>query len=154
MPPLLRLRSRRAGFALVDITIALAVLAIALGTLVGSVFWAMRLEEVNAETAAATQRLQALLEGMEDRPIAELYAMYNADRSDDPDSGHDYLADLRVTEASLVVGKKAAPAVSVRFPENELGLDPDQTSLLVTLRLDWEGISGPRSMELSTRLRP
>ena len=42
-----RPETARAGFSLVDVCVALAILAIALGTLVGSVFWAMRLEEVN-----------------------------------------------------------------------------------------------------------
>lgn len=147
-------RPGRAGFALVDVSIALAILAIALGTLVGSIFWAMRLEEANAETAAASQRLQALLEGLQGRPIEELYAMYNADPADDPEPGRDYLAELAVTEPILTVGKKTPPVVRVSFPENAAGLDPDQTTLAVVLRLEWEGAAGPRAMEIGTRVRP
>ncbi len=142
----------RAGFSLVDVCVSIAILAIGLGTLVGSVFWATRLELVNEETASASQRVRALLEGMNAMPIGEVYAAYNADPDDDPDKARDYLAELAVEDPLLVVGKKGAPVVSVSFPadpENELL----ENRLTVSLRLEWEGASGPRAVEMSTLLR-
>jgi len=142
----------RAGFSLVDVCVAMAILAIALGTLVGSVFWAMRLEEVNEETAAANQHVRAMLEGMNEMPIEQVYAAYNADAGDNPDKARDYFAELAVEDPLLVVGKKTDPTVSVSFPqdpENELL----ENRLTIALRLDWEGASGPRTVEMSTLLR-
>lgn len=134
-------------------SVALAVLAIALGTLVGSVFWAMRLEDVNAETAAASQRLRAILETLGARPIEETFATYNDDPNDDPVLDHDALAALAGTDPVLVIGKRAPPRVMVSFPENAGGLDPEQTTLLTIVRLEWDGATGPRAIETTTRLR-
>lgn len=144
--------AERAGFSLVDVCVSLAILTIGLGTLLGSVFWATRLEVVNEETAAASQRVRALLERLNDMLIEEVYAAYNADPDDDPDKGRDYLAELAITDPLLVVGKKTAPVVDVSFPaepEKELL----ENRLTVSMRLAWEGAAGPRTVEMSTLLR-
>ena len=147
-----RFCAKRSAFALVDVCVALAILAVALGTLVGSVFWAMRLEEVNEEKAAASQRLRALLEEFSALPIEDVYAAYNADPSDDP-PGYDARAVLEIHDPLLVVGKKESPTVLVSFHGNEAELDPDATVLPITLRLEWEGASGPCNAVVSTVLR-
>jgi hypothetical protein len=145
--------TRRAGFSLVDVAVALAILAISLGTLLGSVFWAMRLEEANEESATASQHLRSVLEQLRARPMSEVYAAFNADPDDDPRPGVDELGALVSADPILHVGKKHAPVLAIRFPEDEDRLDPGQTTLPVLVRLEWEGTSGPRSVELSACLR-
>jgi len=168
------------GFTLVDVCVALFILAIALGTLVGSIFYALRLEEVNAETVAASQMARAILEDLNTTNFADVYASYNSTPADDPDPKHDCLADLQVHERLLQFGGKGEPTVSVVFPNDKLGqlredLDDkslgmprdlngdaltdsadhsgDYVILPLTLRLAWEGITGPRTLEMSTLLR-
>lgn len=147
-----RPRSARQGFTLVDVCIALGVLAIGLGTLVGTVFWAMRLEEANEETAAASQSARAMLERLNAMPIEEVYAAYNEDPRDDPDPERDYLGELLVDDPLLVVGKKTGPVVSVRFPP-DVADQLAANQLPITMRLEWQGASGERAVELSTLLR-
>ncbi len=144
--------SSRAGFSLVDVCVAIAILAIALGTLVGTVFWAMRLEEANEEAAAASQSVRTMLEGMNAMPIEEVYAAYNADPADNPDAGRDYFADLQVDDPVLIVGKKSAPDLAVIFPD-DVADRLAENSLPITLRLEWEGAAGQRSVVVSTVLR-
>lgn len=147
-----RPRSARDGFSLVDVCVALAILAIALGTLVGTVFWALRLDEANEEAAAASQNVRALLEGMHAMPIEEVYAAYNEDPQDDPDPQRDYFGELQVDDPLLVIGKKHGPEVAVSFPD-DVADQLAANTLPITLRLDWEGASGPRSAVMSTVLR-
>lgn len=174
-----RPKSRRAGFSLVDVCVALAILAIALGTLIGSVFYALRLEEANEETAAASQLMRTLFERIDAQPFEEIYASYNQSPDDDPDPGVDYLALLENDDPLLTLGRKGGPEIEVLFPGDgielrEDGVDPalgmprdlngdsgtdgldhsgDYELLPITLRLTWDGASGPRSLEMSTLLR-
>jgi hypothetical protein len=131
---------------------ALAILAVALGTLVGSLFWALRIEEGNEETVTASQLVRARLETLQQMGIANLYAAYNGDPSDDPDPNHDYPADLRVDDELLVAGKKGAPAVTLTFPGDPVA-ELAENRLTVALRIEWEGTAGPRSVERTTILR-
>jgi hypothetical protein len=146
-----RSRSARSGFTLVDVCIAVAILAIALGVLLGTVFWAMRLDEVNEETAAASQGVRSLLESLNGMPLDEVYAAYNEDPRDDP-SGRDYREYLAVHDPLLRVGKNTAPLVRVSFPEGA-EIELAERRLPVTLRLEWEGSSGPREVQMTTLLR-
>ena len=131
---------------------ALAILAAALGTLVGSLFWALRIEEGNEETAAASQLLRARLEGLQQLGIANVYAAYNEDPNDDPNPGHDYLADLGVTDPLLVAGKQAAPVLNLSFPGDPV-TELAENRLTIALRIEWSSTSGPRSVERTTILR-
>lgn len=150
--------SARDGFSLVDVCVALFILAIALGALIGSVFFAMRLEQANEETAAASQTMRTMVERINAMPFADVYAAYNADPEDDPDPGVDYLALLTagIENPLLAMNQQGGPAVKVVFPADEPGgVKPaaNDTVLPLTLRLAWEGASGPRSVEMSTFLR-
>lgn len=171
---------RRAGFSLVDVCVAIAILAIAMGTLIGTVFYALRLEEANEETAAASQLARTLLERIDTLPFEQIYSAYNLNPADDPDPGVDHLALLHGDDPLQVLGRKGGAAISVVFPGDEgkelredvdnpaLGLprdlngdgavdkqdhSGDYTLLPVTLRLAWDGAAGPRTLELSTLLR-
>ncbi|MSR62504.1 MAG: hypothetical protein EXS08_08670 [Planctomycetes bacterium] len=175
-----RPKHAREGFSLVDVCVALFILAIALGTLVGSIFYALRLEDVNAESAAASQQARAILEELNSMDFAEIFAAYNEVPGDDPDPTHDYVAALQTRERVLQVGGKGGPTVSVVFPSDGLGhlredvdnpamgmprdLNGDEAKdandhsgdyviLPVTLRLAWEGVGGDRTLEMSTLLR-
>jgi len=152
MQLLQRPRTTRDGFSLVDVCVALAILAVALGTLVGTIFWSMRLDEASDETAIASQSLRGMLESFNAMSIGEVYASYNADPNDDPLPGHDYKADLVVDDPLLVVGKKHGPVVSIEFPADaEAQLAANK--LPITMRLEWEGAAGTRTVEMSTLLR-
>lgn len=170
----------RAGFSLVDICVAVAILAVALGTLIGTVFHALRLEQANEETAAASQLIRSMLERIQTTAFADIYATYNATPDDDPVPGADPFAALLSEDRLLTLGKKDGAVVTVLFPGAESGelredavdtrmgmprdLDgdgaidagdhaDDYTLLPLTLRLEWDGSSGTRSLEMSTILR-
>lgn len=174
--------STRDGFSLVDVCVALAILATALGILIGSVFYALRLEQANEETAVASQIMRTMIERLNASDFETIYAAYNSDPNDDPNPGVDSLAELAATtnDPLLTIGKKDGPVVSVLFPGDEVGQlredgvdkrlgmprdlngdngtddqdhSADYTILPVTLQLTWEGISGPRTLEMSTLLR-
>jgi type II secretory pathway pseudopilin PulG len=175
-----RQRWRRSGFSLVDVCVALAILAIALGTLIGTVLYALRLEEANEETSAASQLMRTLLERIDAQPFGEIYAAYNRNPGDDPDPAVDALALLATDDPLLMLGKKGGPGITVSFPGDEgnelredvlspaLGMprdlnddgaidDQDHSGdyalLPITIRLVWDGASGPRTLEMSSLLR-
>jgi hypothetical protein len=50
------------------------------------------------------------------------------------------------------MGKKSAPVVGVSFPE-EPEKELLENRLTISLRLEWEGASGPRTVEMNTLLR-
>lgn len=173
-----RQRAERAGFTLVDVCVATLILAIAMGTLIGSVFSAMRLEQANEETAAASQAMRSILEDMYALDFGELYATYNADPLDDPEAGAANRAALLVDHPLLVAGGKA-PVIEILLPDAggelredsklpEFGLPRDLNGdgktdalnhagdyelLPMTIRLEWESGSGQHALEMSTLLR-
>lgn len=181
MQRLHRKRSARSGFSLVDICVALVILAVALGTLIGTVFHALRLEQSNEETAAASQMIRATLERIQATAFEDIYATYNDTPDDDPVPGADPFAALLSDDPLLTLGKKDGAVVTVLFPgagsgqlrEDEVdvamgmprdlngdgAIDADDhggdyTLLPLTLRLEWDGSAGSRSLEMSTILRP
>lgn len=73
------------GFTLVEIALALLVIAIAT---LGGVSWTLSgvsLDADTQETSAAHDVLRRLLEELQQVPFEELYPRYNADPQDDPD---------------------------------------------------------------------
>ena len=136
------------GFTLVEILVALAILAVALGTLVGSVFWALRLEEANEETAGASQAMFSMVERMSAMPFDEIYPAYNADPMDDPDPGVDYLGELAASASFSVLGATSGPAVALSFPGDESGANRK------TLIFDSTAPLEPRWTMMSTWNKP
>jgi hypothetical protein len=172
-----RKRARRAGFSLVDVSIATLVMALGMGTLVGSVFASMRREQENEETAAASQVLRALLERLNAMELGELYATYNSDPLDDTPRSEEHRQALVVDHPLLCAGGKP-PVVEILLPceggmlredgvAPELGLPRDLDGdgrvdaedhardlrlLPVAVRLAWDTGSGPHVLEMATLL--
>lgn len=80
-----RLRAQpRAGFTLLEVMFATAVLAIAISGAASAMLSAIQLDRVNRETSIATQEARRILEQAQDRNFDELWALYNRDPADDP----------------------------------------------------------------------
>jgi hypothetical protein len=76
-------RRHSAGFTLVEICIAAAVLAIAISGMLGALIAGFSLDRVNRESAIAQQAAQAALEQLQGLPFAEVYRSYNGWNGDD-----------------------------------------------------------------------
>lgn len=170
----------RAGYGLVDLCIALVVLSASLGVLVGAIFSGMRLARTDEETAVASQVLRTALARIGTLTPREAFAVLNAEPADDlqGESAQSYLA---VRELVLTDRQGQAVTVQVTLPVSDdqpgvlredlelpaLGmprdLDGDGTIdgadhaddallLPLLLRLEWEGSSGPQSLQMATVL--
>jgi prepilin-type N-terminal cleavage/methylation domain-containing protein len=71
------------GFTLVELIVAVVVLAIAIGGISSSMVSSMALNRVNGETAIAQQAARGALEALGGVPFDEIWAVYNADPADD-----------------------------------------------------------------------
>ena len=109
------------GFGLVDLCVALFLVASSLGVLIGSIFYSMKLEDANEETSAASQRARLILERMRVVSFEDLFAAYNATTADDPDPSTDYLAELQAQERILEIGGNGSASVSFTFPTDDNG---------------------------------
>lgn len=170
----------RAGFGLVDICVALFVLSASLGVLVGAVFSGIRLARTDEETAKASQALRMTLARIGSLPARDAFAVLNAEDADDL-AGQTSAAYLALGE-ELMTDRDGNPVtIQVTFPVDEanpgvvredlelpaLGMPRDLDGdgeidsndhaddlviLPVLLRLDWEGASGPQSVQMATIL--
>lgn len=159
----------------------MALLVIGMGVLIGSTFSAMKLDQVNAATALASQALRGLCEEMQAMPIDEVLDSYVMNGDEDERTRADKLARLTMDDRSLGDRSGEEPVARARFPLDadgrtlredldlpEFGLPRDLDGdgaidggdkrgsfriLPVVLELDWEGPSGPQHLQLSTVLR-
>ncbi len=175
--------SRTAGFALVDVSISLLILVLAMGALLGTVFSALRLSQTTEDTAAANQATRGIVESLATVPFEQVFAAFNADPDDDPDPGRDYRASVRVP-AHFDANEGEVAAASIDFPvieglnglelredlvdpalgmpcdlngDGEIdGLDHsgDYRILPVSVRLEWHGPGGRQRFSFSTVLGP
>jgi len=76
-------RRARGGFSLVEVSVALCVVVIALSGLVGSLLASARLHRVSAETATAQRAAVLTLEALQGAPFEEIFAAYNRSSADD-----------------------------------------------------------------------
>jgi len=170
----------RAGFSLVDVCLSMALLAIALGILIGSSLSAMKLDQVNASTAMASQALRGMCESRQALPIDEVLDSYWIAEGEQDSTRAPKVARLTVRDPLLADEHGTMPVARVRFPLDELGelredlelpelglprdLDRDGAIdsedhrldfviLPVVLEVEWDGPSGPQLLKLSTVLR-
>ena len=171
----------RSGFSLVDVCMSMALLVVGLGVLIGSTFSAMKLDQVNASTALASQALRGLCEEMQAMPIEEVLDSYVVADDEDERTKAQKLARLTLRDPSLADRTGREPIARARFPLDadgrtlredlelpEFGLPRDLDGdgaidagdkrglfriLPVVLELDWEGPSGPQHLRVSTVLR-
>ena len=158
----------RSGFALLDVCIALLVLVVAMGVLLGSIFSAMRLAQVNESTAAANQALRGVLETLNALPIDQaLVACQDGKKlAIAPEVLRDVHGDPLVAEVVLPLAKTGELREDLDLPELGMPRDLDEDGqidakdhaanykvLPLALKLAWDGPSGPQTVQLATVLR-
>lgn len=72
-----------AGFSLIELTVSIAILTVAISGIAGSILSAHTLNRVNQETALAQEAVQRALEELRARPFGEIFAAYNRVAGDD-----------------------------------------------------------------------
>ncbi len=102
-------KSSERGALLIEILLALLVLALAAAGSVSSTISGMSLEQDNRETAVATDTLRHVVEELETIPLDEVFARFNADPADDPDGagtapGNLFAVDPHRTSGLLTSG--------------------------------------------------
>ena len=117
-----RLHSRsrgRAGFTLIEVTIAAAVLVIGVLGMVGSIAASLKLVGTNKETVLAHQAARGLVERMQNVTFAQVFATYNGNAADDP-SGASTAPGTRFDVTGLaplpVAAGQTARAGTITFP--------------------------------------
>lgn len=76
-------RRPRAGFSLVEVSVAMAVTVVALTALVSSLLASARLHRTSHETALAQRAAAQMLERLQGAPFEEVFAAYNTAAGDD-----------------------------------------------------------------------
>lgn len=75
----------RAGLTVLELTIALVVMTIAVGMLSGTLSSTSRVAPLQRESALAAMAARSQLEAMRSQPFQDLFALYNDLEDDDPD---------------------------------------------------------------------
>jgi len=79
-----RATSRRCGFTLIEVTIVIAILSVAVGLFAQTMVASARLDPVSEETRMAAEAARMELEDMRALDFAQIFASYNANPADDP----------------------------------------------------------------------
>jgi prepilin-type N-terminal cleavage/methylation domain-containing protein len=109
--------SQRAGFTLLEVMFAASVLAIAVAGVAGAMISAIRLDQVNGETAAAQQAARQIMEEVQSREFEQVFALFNSDPLDDPDGvGTAPGKDLPVLSLTPQQGDPDGFVAEVMFP--------------------------------------
>jgi hypothetical protein len=164
--------SREAGFSLIQVIIAATLLLLAALSLSGVQINSMALSATNRETTVARNLVRQILEQIQDLPIADVYATYNDDPTDDPDG------DSTAPGSTLALSTEAGDmTATISFPgfgtlredvtDAELGMPQDLNGdgaidcddhsgdyrlLPVRVLVQWRGRSGTRTMEMHATL--
>ena len=86
---LVAIRSKDAGFTMVEMVIAMMILVVAITGLLATIIPATQLIMVNRETTIAMGAAMGMIEYMSDPDIfSDLFALYNRNPTDDPDVGY------------------------------------------------------------------
>jgi len=175
-------RSRRAGFTLIEVLVVLAILTVAVGYMARTVGSVGRLGPVSRETGRAVDAARATVEQLRSGEFAQIFFNYNADPADDPGGagsspGSDFVAfGLSPQGGDLdgMVGRIRFPVIGAELREDlvdaDLGMPRDLNGdgaidaldhsgdyqiLPFSIVLEWTGKTGDRSTELySTVVKP
>jgi prepilin-type N-terminal cleavage/methylation domain-containing protein len=167
------------GFTLLELSVAISVLVIALCATASTVVTTGALNRQSRETEVARKAAASMLEALRNTPFATVFAQYNTSAGDDPlgpgTAPGPYFA---VGELKPVAGAPGGVAGRIFFPaagpdlrENvvdaTLGMPRDLTGdilqdgfdhasdyrvLPVRVRVSWAGSNGPRFVEFQTLL--
>jgi type II secretory pathway pseudopilin PulG len=172
-------RSRTAGLTLIELTVAITVMVIALCATASTVVTTNALNTQSHENAVARKAAESMMEALRNTPIDTVFRRFNADPSDDPGAagtapGATFAVEGLTPPAGApggVAGQIFFPSTGPQLRENvvnaSLGMPRDLTGdilidnfdhaadyriLPVRVRVSWTGKSGPRSIELQTLL--
>ena len=176
-----RRRAARSGMTLIEVTIAMGVLTIAVFLFTGVIASSSRIGSEKRQQSVAAHAARSQLERLRGLPFEQVWALYN-ERADDDPAGtasapgpHFAVAglDVRPDDADGHVGRIGVPSVSGALREDsqdvELGLprDLDGDSLVderdhaadyrilpVRVEIEWQSPLGPRRIEMFTMLAP
>ena len=171
--------ARRRGITLVEVMIAVVILTVCCGMLTNTIVATVTHSQVKREQAVAVEAARGVIEDMHNGEFPFLFALYNADPTDDPAGegtapgkhfdvpGLDAAVDdLDGLVGEVILTAEAAPMLETTEWE-ELGLprdlngdleidDEDHSGdylvLPVKVLLRWEGRAGIRQFEMSTML--
>ncbi len=166
-------RRSRAGFTVLEVTIAAAILTLSVGAVTSMLATTNSLTRANAERSAALNAIHSTIERMRATEPSEVFARFNADPLDDidlDDPGFQFdvegLTPQR-TDADGFVGEIEFPGDGVLliedFEDVELGMSrdlngdgvidgvdhgDDYSILPVRVRAEWLGASGNQQVEV------
>ena len=167
-----------AGLGLIETLVATAILATAILAILSVAGHSIKLDEVNRETALATDAARIRYEQLRALPLMHVLATYNEDPVDDPDGEATAIGPKVIVtrdQAGLnfqsVVELPLTPAGELREDADrpEMGLPRDLNGdgliddadhrddyviLPVAVRVTWNGTSGPREVLLAGVLLP
>ena len=152
--------------SLLDVTIAATVLAVSITSLMTLIVHSIRLSRVNRETAIAAEAAQQMTEMIQSVGYENIFAAFSAN----PNFAVPGL-DAQAGDVDGMVGTIEFPTVGGQLREdvNDAGMGMprdldgdgaidgsnhanDYILLPVRMRLDWRGVSGDRTMEVTTLL--
>ncbi len=172
-------RARRGarGLTLVELSVAIAVLTVCVYMLSQTVLATIAQAPAKRERAEAMEAVRSVIERMRNEDFADVFALYNADPSDDPGGpatapGNLFAVpgfDLQPGDPDGFVGEIVLPADGPVLREDadvpELGLPRDLSGdgavdefdhaldhivLPVLVRMEWQSRLGPRRIEVHT----
>ena len=170
------MRARQAGFTLIEIIIAVSILIVALVGLLSAILHITRLNAVNREKLAVMRGAEKMLETMRNTAFEQIFTAYNAPAADDPFAGAPG-ADFDVDDLQVLPGDPDGKCGKIVFPTDGTGAQLDETTadadlmlprdldgdgvigiagdyrlLPVTIQIDWQSITGPRTWTYRTLL--
>ena len=173
-----RIASRK-GFSLLELVIAMAVLAVAMGAILTSMVNSVALRRTNRETFLALEAARGAIETVRGEPFQRVYTSFNANAADDPDGAGTapgrFIAvrglGLQANDVDGFVGEIIFPGDGVSLFENLVDVtlgtprdlsgdnvvdaaahNADYTLLPFEVRLAWRGASGNRELSMVTTL--
>ncbi len=176
--PVARPTRRRAGFTIIELAIAIAVLVIAAGALTTSFVATTSLGRMSRAQALAADAAQSAMEAMRGENFSEIFARFNADPGDDPvfgaSPGNTFTVrglDPQAADPDGIVGLILMPVNGLQLREDvvdaALGMPRDlnddalidaldhagnYTMLPVRVRVEWTGSAGDLAIEFITVL--
>jgi prepilin-type N-terminal cleavage/methylation domain-containing protein len=116
---------RRSGFTVIEMIITMAIVVVASGILARAMGGANAMRTVGRENSRAVEASLQTLERMRNQPFESLFALYNADPSDDPDGagtapGATFaVPNLEPLAGGGPIGHVHLPALLVEIPAPE-----------------------------------
>jgi len=166
---------------LVELTVTMVVLVVAISGTLGSISSFVVLSDGNWERSVAYTAAQETIERMQSESFSDVFARYNGDAADDPGPGapganfdvdgldaQEGDPDGRVGRIELPVQAGAPTSLFENLADPDFGMPRDLNSdgvvdaldhagdhdiLPVRVVIEWRGHSGQRRVELSTVLR-